>query len=464
MFRVFQSKRGFALTIFALLLPIASKSAAQRPRFPDFFQAQASPTGQFVAPPPGQIITGPVVGSPIVGAPIQAVPTVPPTGSLVAPAFDPFATNVRPLPFGNGGVANTTPSLSAPITRSIEVLPPVAQPAPQTTFPGFQGGPIVQQPGPPQAIFGNPQFGQPLNGSPAATQQGPLFPRASQTGQFFRRFQDEFLPRLLERPRFRHTYVAGDNGNELQMHDTEFATTLVIPRFLFIEQPLRITPGFIAHFWDGPVATGQFGTGFDLPETAFSAFLNLEHVTNPDMQGGLETSFTVGVYSDYEHLSSDSFRLTGVVLGWARLNQANVFKFGLEYFDRLELKLLPAFGLFIRPTPDLELDLYFPRPRIAQRYPNFRNLELWGYIAGEYGGGSWTVQRFDFAGMTSFDDQIDINDFRATIGVEWVGPRNVNGFIETGYVFNRELVSQLSLPARELQLQDSVLIRMGLAF
>lgn len=267
------------------------------------------------------------------------------------------------------------------------------------------------------------------------------------------------MPRLLERPRVRHTYIPGENGNELQIHDLEFATTLTFPRFLFLEQPVRITPGFIAHFWDGPETLGPFGTGFDIPETAFSAFLTSEHISDLNRRAGVESTVTIGVYSDYEHLDSDSLRLTGVGLLWFRLNETNVFKIGAEYFDRLEVKLLPAFGLFIRPTQDLQIDLYFPRPRIAQRLPNFRSLETWLYLAGEYGGGNWTVER-----IGGLDDRIDINDYRAILGLEWIGPRGVTGFVETGYVFDRELVSFSAVPTRRLELQDSFMLRLGLEF
>ena len=536
---VFDSKLALPLVIVILLGVCASESDGQRPRFPDFFQTQAVPAIQSVPTtqgvfgatnpgfglPQGQILPGSIVGAPIAigqptisstppfgsagvfsGAPQLVSPgiqTAPPPGSIIAPSFDPFRSNVQPLPFGsfNGGSvsplpsfggANTVPSLGQPLTRNLQVLPPVPQTQPGA-FPGAQGGfgqpqfgqpqlglPQLGQPrfGQPQlGQFGQPQFGQPgfqtpqlgqprsIFGAPnfgfgaAPVPTGPLFPRVAQSGQSWRRFRDEFLPRLFERPRVRHTYIAGNNGNELEINDTEIATTLTIPRLLFIQQPFRITPGFIAHFWDGPVTDGEFGTGFDLPETAFSAFLNLEHLTDPNMQAGLESSLTVGLYSDYENVNSDSFRVTGTALGWARLNPTKVFKFGVEYFDRVDLKLLPAFGLFIRPSQDLELDLYFPRPRIAQRIPNFRNFEMWSYLAGEYGGGSWTVER-----IGPLDDQIDINDFRAVVGLEWVGPRNVNGFTEIGYVFNRELVSRLASPSRELELQDSILVRLGLAF
>ena len=285
------------------------------------------------------------------------------------------------------------------------------------------------------------------------------FPRSGQSGQFFRRFREEYLPRLFERPRIRHTFLPGGNGNELEIHDTEFATTLTLPRTFLTEQPVRITPGFIAHFWDGPETLGPFGTGFDLPETAFSAFLTLEHISNPQRRTGIESNFTVGIYSDYEHLDSDSLRITGVGLGWVRLNDSNLFKFGAEYFDRIDIKLLPAFGLFIRPTPDLQVDLYFPRPRIAQRIPNFRSLETWVYAAGEIGGGNWTVER-----IGGLDDRIDINDYRAILGIEGIGQGGVTRFAEIGYVFDRELVSDVAIPTRSLDLQDTIMIRLGVEF
>ena len=426
----------FAATIALFAAFQASYCVAQRPRFPDFFQT--TPTTAV----PAQV--APVQGNVFPGFATQSGQVVPPPASIVAPVFDPFRSNSQALPF------NPTPQSITP-----------ADTAPNIFFPPQN----VQVLPPGQADLFNQGFGQQNIGPQGFGQPGqfgtgqPLFPRTGQTGQFFRRFTDDFLPRLLERPRIRHTYLPGSNGNELQIHDTEFATTLTFPRFLFSQQPVRVTPGFISHFWDGPETAGPFGTGFDLPETAFSAFLTLEHISDPNRRAGVESNFTVGIYSDYEHLDSDSLRVTGVGLGWFRLNQTNIFKFGAEYFDRVDVKILPAFGLFIRPTQDIQIDLYFPRPRIAQRLPNFRSLETWLYVAGEYGGGSWTVER---AG--GLDDRIDINDFRALLGIEWFGPRGVTGFVETGYVFDRELVSFSAIPARRLELEDTVMLRLGLEF
>lgn len=440
-------------TAVVLSLLVTGALNAQRPRFPDFFQIQ--PAAGIAGPPQ----TVPLQGNSFPGFSTQGI-IAPPPATVIAPAFDPFRSTTQALPF-NQGPQSFVPADSAPNIlfppQNVEILPP-GQPEFFGPAPGFGQQNIAPQ------SFGQPGFnqgfGQPGFGPPGQFGfNAPLFPRTGQTGQFLRRFRDDFLPRLLERPRIRHTFLAGSNGNELQINDTEFATTLTIPRFLFSQQPVRITPGFISHFWDGPETFGPFGTGFDLPETAFSAFLTLEHNSDLRRRAGVESNLTVGIYSDYEHLDSDSLRLTGVGLGWLRLNETNVLKFGAEYFDRVDLKLLPAFGLFIRPTPDLQVDIYFPRPRVAQRIPNFRSLETWLYVAGEYGGGSWTVER-----IGGLDDRIDINDYRAIIGIEWFGPRGVTGFLETGYVFDRELVSFAASPTRRLELEDTVMVRLGLEF
>ena len=56
---------------------------------------------------------------------------------------------------------------------------------------------------------------------------------------------------------------------------------------------------------------------------------------------------------------------------------------------------------------------------------------MWSYIANEFGGGAWTIQRAD-----GTSDRIDINDIRVSGGIEWTGPRGLTGFVEAGFVFN----------------------------
>ena len=402
----------------------------------DFFQLQTNPS-----PPPmpqRNQLGGGNLGAP---PPIQVAP---PPQTFQAPEI----VFQNQIPQGvNGfppqGVVMGQPSMGDPF---------LTQPLPtqNNTFPTF---PYSNQPG----VVGSgvqPGFNQPAFGQPQSFQgtRSNWLPAID-----WNQFQQEFLPRLFERPRVRHTYLYGDNeGRQLGIHDLELATTVTFANFLQTNQPLRLTPGFIFHFWNGPSTIDN--PGFDLPPRAYSVFLTLDHLTNPANEFGLETNFTVGYYSDFKNSSSNGLRFTGRGLFWTRLNSYTVGKIGVEYFDRIDLKLLPAFGVYMQPNPDVKLDLMFPQTRLSHRLPNFNDTEGWAYIGAEIGGGSWVIER-----MGGLNDQVDINDIRAFIGLEWMGPRRVTGFIEGGYVFNRALLYR-SDPANKLDLSDTFMIRSGFAF
>jgi len=409
------------LAAIAVMTGFCAPAEAQRARFPDFFQVQGNEP----------IFNSPnMQGSPsIITAPPQQLPaTLPPSW--------------QPPP--NAGFAQ--PSFNGNFSPPLDPFQSPTQP-----FPVF---PAPQQIAP-QPQFGNPRyFNQPQYQGTNSSWLPEL--DWSRPEQMWRSFRQDFLPRLMERPRVRHTYLANSSGSELGIHDLELTSTVAIPNFINSNQPLRISPGFIFHFWDGPDSVVH--PGFDLPAQAYSSYLAFDHLTNPANRFGLETNFTIGYYSDFKNNSSDAIRLTGRLLGWQRLNAYTVGKFGVEYFDRVNVKLLPAFGVYMTPTPDIKLDLFFPRSKLSHRLPNFNDFEAWAYVGGEYGGGSWAIERTGGA-----KDQADINDVRAFLGVEWMGPRRITGFLEAGYVFERELLYR-SDPLNGLDLHDTVMIRSGLAF
>jgi len=461
-------------------------ATAQRPRFADPFQ-----TGAGI---PGSIITAPQL--PQVQLPQARLP------QLQAPQFQLPQPQTQQFQNAPAQLPNFLPQQNLPLFQQGGVLPTLDLPrtaAPDPSnynlqqFPLFNNRNLGQQqfqvlPPPPQQLpnnltFDQPQYQQHQYQQPQYQQrnlgyQGTYNPYQNRwpyqgTGadwlpsidwswprQQWQRFQTQFLPRVLERPRFRHTYLHGSNrsgvdGNELDINDFELATTLTRPNFLGSGQPLRISPGAVFSFWDGPETES---TGFDLPSKAFGAYLAFDHVTDLTKTSGFESNVTIGVYSDYENLGSDSLRLTARLLGWQRINSYTVGKLGVEYLDRVRIKLLPAVGVFMSPNADMKLDLYFPRTKLSHRVPNLGEYEAWAYVGGEYGGGSWAIERFDGS-----DDQVDINDVRAFAGMEWIGPRRVTGFVDFGYAFERELVYR-SNPIDDLSLQDTLFVRTGLAF
>lgn len=387
--------------------------------------------------------------SPTTASPVRTQPASPPlftsasNATLGAPEFDPYSPNqgaasVQPQLFGN----QTSPALNGGTTPYWE------SPGGATySTPGFgTTTPIPQQP---PMLF--------PNGSPALFPNGLGFgtvggwPQA-EPGPYMRLFQDV---------RFTYTWVAGSDGpRELQTNDVELATTVNFPNFMYSGQPLRVSPGFIFHFWDGPDTTpGSFPT--TMPSRVYSAYVggHWQPMLTPMFGGDIDVS--VGVYSDFGKLSSDSVRVQGTGVFVLALTPTLAVKGGINYLDRVDVKLLPAGGLLWTPNPQTRFDIFFPKPKLAQYLTTIGNTDVWWYLNGEYGGGSWTVGRTP---LVTDDRRVDINDIRLGGGIEWTSYTGVRGFVEAAYVFERELVFASGSGPAPVSLKDSVMVRGGLSY
>jgi hypothetical protein len=260
--------------------------------------------------------------------------------------------------------------------------------------------------------------------------------------------------RFIQDLRLRHTYLgAGNDPNDVGINDTEAAVTFTLPNFLTTGQPLYVSPAFALHLWDGPSFLPA-----DLPPSAYSAYLDFQWASDPNLQLGAELGFRLGVYSDFNTLNDRSLRIQGLGLGIARLTPSVTLKLGVMYLDRNNIKLLPAGGVLWTPTPQVRFDIFFPQPKLAAYLTTLGQYELWWYLAGEYGGGAWTIER---ASGTS--DRIDINDIRVMAGLEWTGPRGLTGFVEGGFVFKRQVIYVVT-PSDSFDPGDTFMVRAGIAF
>lgn len=374
---------------------------------------------------PGSPTTGGAAISPYGGAVNGAAAA--PYGT--APPFDPYSTT------GSSAYQfwSTTPPSNAsgvfaqPPTSPYGATTPLA-PAPAGSFPTY---------GPPAAT----------PGSAAAPQV--LFPNG--VGQQWDLSQSI---RFIQDVRFRHTYVAGGSDpTDLGINDSEVAVTFTIPNFLTTGQPLFISPAFALHLWDGPSFMSA-----DLPPSAYSAYLDAQWSSDPNLQIGAELGFRIGAYTDFHTLNDHSLRIQGLGLGVFRLTPTLTFKIGAMYLDRNKIKILPAGGLLWTPTPQVRFDFFFPQPKLSAYLTTVGRYELWGYAAAEYGGGAWTIQRADGS-----SDAIDINDIRVSGGLEWTGPRGLTGFVEAGFVFRRQVVYVVT-PSDTFSPDDSFMVRAGLSF
>ncbi|KAA5545609.1 hypothetical protein FYK55_07715 [Roseiconus nitratireducens] len=371
-----------------------------------------------------------------------------------------FSGPVTPAP--QGGFLAPSPSVS-PYSSGGFSTPPATPPplfsnggsflgATSTTLPpvGFSSPSTYGAP----AGYGSPTSPYP-SAAPSTLYPGGFF---GPTGTFAPPPVDPYG--LIQKGRFRHTFINDDDSADaLEINDTDIALAFMCQQFLWSTQPLFIAPSFSLHQWDGP----QSSTGADLPANAYSAFLDFGWQSDPNRIFGAELGLSLGVFSEFDVLNSDSLRIRGKGLGTFRLTPASTLKLGVYYYDRVDTKLLPAGGLLWRPSPLTRADLFFPQPKFSRFVSTIGVNDIWWYVSGDYGGGSWTIER-DGGG----DDQVDINDIRVALGLEWgpttrmrLGQRSA--FFELGYVFNRELVYRYN-PQDNLSLDDTWMVRLGIGY
>ena len=265
----------------------------------------------------------------------------------------------------------------------------------------------------------------------------------------------QFFARL----RAEHTYLLGDNsGDAMSLNKTEVATTVAFPFFGDIDNPLLLSPGFAFNWFDGPVADPTaMPRGPDLPPRVYDAYLDVAWLPRWTPEFGAELGARVGVYSDFREVNEDSLRVLGRGLGVISVTPQFELLGGAVYLDRLRVKVLPAGGVRWRPSPEWDLYLVFPNPKVRRTWFSTGSADFWWYVAGEYGGGSWTAER------AGFGDRFDYNDMRVVTGLEWQTPTQATGHLEIGYAFDREVRFESGAPGRA-KLDDAVMFRAGVGF
>lgn len=258
--------------------------------------------------------------------------------------------------------------------------------------------------------------------------------------------------------RFQYTWLpGGNNPGDLDINDVDLSLPIEIPDFLGSSQPWYLIPTFGLHLWDGPAGPA------DLPERAYSAVLDTYFRSDVTQRLGVELAAGVGIYTDFNTLTFHSLRVTGKGLMHLRLTPDTVMKAGVWYLGRNHIRLLPAVGIVWTPNPQTRWDIFFPQPRLSQYFTTVNELDVWWYLGGEYGGDAWTIER-----ENGFSDQIDINDIRLSVGLEWGSPKAMEtgtryGFLETGLVFNRE-IRYSTTPADNFAPKSTIFLRIGFGY
>jgi len=417
----------------AIVSMLAAPSIAQRVQFP-------TPSQPIQPASPYTVPSSPYAVQPGAPPPTFGSPVGPP------PAFGSYPTTpVTPSPYAVTPAAPYSPSAVGP--------PPLFDPYASGSTLAAPPPAIPYTPPPPASAF--PQQAAPLFPSGAPYQYQPPPYDISTAGEGYW----DKTQRVLQELSAEYTYLYGDHTDpsDFEINRFELSSTFAFPMFYNIETPLLVTPGFAFNWLEGPISGPPMTGGPDLPPRLYDAYLDFAWFPRCYEWLGGELGVRTGVWSDFDHVSSDSIRILGRGLASVALSPNLDILFGAVYLNRLDVKLLPAGGVYYRPTPEWDMYLVFPNPKVRKYLANIGNSKWYGFAAGEYGGGSWTVER------EIGDDRIDINDIRVSGGLEWETQTFIRGHIELGYVFDREIAFNSGDPP-SFKPDDTFMIRAGVDF
>ncbi|MCA9117691.1 MAG: hypothetical protein KDA79_21620 [Planctomycetaceae bacterium] len=258
---------------------------------------------------------------------------------------------------------------------------------------------------------------------------------------------------MLARPLFARVHKVRATGtwlpggtHDLAMLDADIRATIGFDW----SREFTVSPGIGVHLLDEP-------EGADLPGLLYDAYAEFRWKRQVTPQFGWEFAVTPAFYTDGDNTGSDSIRVLARALGFYAVSRKTQLVFGGVYLDRDNLPALPAFGVIHSIIEDIRFELIFPRPKAAVRFNRTDRVERWMYLAGEFGGGSWAIERANGA-----DDTVTLSDYRIIFGVESKYYNGPTWLFEAGYVFNREVEYESGIG--DFNPDETMMVRFGYTY
>lgn len=250
--------------------------------------------------------------------------------------------------------------------------------------------------------------------------------------------------------RARSTWLGGSDLNFVEL---ETWSIFALPTFS-LNSPIVFTPFYGLHLADGPPSP-------DLPARLHDIYVDVNWIFNVEPQPGewsLHLAVRPGVYSDFEQGLDDAFRLQARGLAIYRYSETVTLVAGGQWLDREDVPFLPLGGVIYKPNDSTLIELLSPRSKLATRVAACGGCSTWVYLAGEFGGESWAIERASGA-----LDRVAYSDLRLMAGVERKSEAGPIAYLEAGWVFNRRLEYESGTPP-EFDAQDAFLLRAGIGF
>ncbi len=241
------------------------------------------------------------------------------------------------------------------------------------------------------------------------------------------------------------TWIAPKSGG-LGVTSLDVRGSIEFPNF----QALWFVPRVAAHWLSGSTAT-------DLPTQLFDASFETIGMLPIGERWFAQAAIAPSFFTDSQNTGRKAMRLPGRALAFWKYSDTLTFTGGILYLDRDDVKAIPSAGMLWNPNEDWKFELAAPRPRIAWRFSHDDDSARWGYLVGEFGGGTWAVRR-----ASGLNDVATLSDYRFMAGYErkWVSGRS--WLVEAGYVFSRTL--KYTSKVGDMDLPSTAIIRLGITF
>ena len=261
----------------------------------------------------------------------------------------------------------------------------------------------------------------------------------SQSSNIYSGSFDRFVPETYEAMRrfrdatsFEYTHIPRSGGSDsFGVDEIDMRLQLAFPcRFIPDNGKTGfffVAPGGKLVWWNGPAGSQH------MPPSGFAAFLDVGAQPKFNDVFTLVAMGRFGIFSDFENVTSDAFRVQGKVEGIFKISAPIQLHAGVIYSGRARVKMLPTAGVVWTPDDDWVLRLVFPNPKISRRIWRGQQANWWGYVNMNYGGGSWDIK--GHSGLT------DYNDVQLGVGVEFTTHNHIGGYFEFGGSLARELYS-----------------------
>lgn len=241
------------------------------------------------------------------------------------------------------------------------------------------------------------------------------------------------------------TWIAPNSGG-LGVTSLDVRGSIEFPNF----QALWFVPRVATHLLNSSTAT-------DLPTQLYDASFETIGMLPIGERWFVQAAIAPSFFTDSQNTGRKSIRMPGRALAFWKYSDTLTFTGGILYLDRDDVKALPSAGVLWNPNEDWKFEIAAPRPRIAWRFSHDDDSARWGYVVGEFGGGTWAVRR-----VSGLNDIATLSDYRLMAGYErkWVSGRS--WLVEAGYVFSRTLKYTSKLG--DLDLPSTAIVRLGITF